>query len=133
MAIDRPPSCMASADPSTTSRAAAVITSRACAAASTRNIGLSSQRPAATSAASEAIAMPIEAQRSAAVCSAPPGARKAIRASSGTISRSSSSRIETIFWPAGVAVSPRSSRSCMTIAVDDSTKPALPMKATSGE
>ena len=33
-------------------------------------------------------------------------------------------------WPAGVAVSPRSLRICMTIAVDDSTKPMPATKAT---
>ena len=41
MAIDRPPSDMAQAAPTTTSRAAAVITSRACDAASSLNIGFS--------------------------------------------------------------------------------------------
>ena len=132
IAIDSPPICMASAAPSTTSSAAAVITSRASAAASRRNIGLSSQRPAAISAATEASAMPISIQRDCASVSAPPGARKAMIASSGTIARSSSSRIDMVRWPAGVAVSPRSFRICMTIAVEDSTKPMPATKATRG-
>jgi hypothetical protein len=33
-------------------------------------------------------------------------------------------------WPRGVEVSPLSSSSCMTMAVDDSTKPAAAMNAT---
>ena len=35
-------------------------------------------------------------------------------------------------WPAGVALSPRSSSTCMTIAVEDSTKPMPATKATTG-
>ena len=61
------------------------------------------------------------------------GASNATTASSGTMARSSSSRIETIFCPAGVASSPRSVRICMTIAVEVSTKPMPATKATAGE
>jgi len=78
------------------------------------------------------MAMPMEVQRSTALVSAPPGARNAISASSGTIIRSSKSRIETTLCPPTVVVSPRSSRSCMTIAVDESTKPEAPTKAVNG-
>jgi len=48
------------------------------------------------------------------------------------IDRSSSNRIETARWPAGVAVSPRSSSIFMITAVDDSTKPIAPITATAG-
>jgi hypothetical protein len=50
--------------------------------------------------------------------------------SSGTMARSSSSRIETTFWPRGVTVSPRSSISSITVAVEVSTKPEAATKAT---
>ncbi|MCY1513333.1 hypothetical protein D9M68_478250 [compost metagenome] len=125
MAIDRPPTCISSAAPSTTSSAAAVITSRALELASTRNSGLSSQMPAATSAASAPTAMPMPIQREGAMacCAASTGAMKATMASSGTISRSSKSSTATIFWPRGAAMSPRSPSSCITMAVEVSTKP----------
>ena len=130
MAMERPPSSMASAAPRTTSRAAAVITSRAPARASRANIGLSSQRPAATRAASESRARPMETQREpSASC---PGARIATRARSGTIARSSSSRMETMRCPAGVETSPFSSSTCMAMAVEDRTKPMAATKATAG-
>ena len=58
------------------------------------------------------------------------GAIHATSASNGTISRSSNSRIETIFCPDGSAMSPRSASSCITTAVEVSTKPVAPMKAT---
>ena len=60
------------------------------------------------------------------------GARNATSASSGTMARSSSSRVETSRWPCGVAVSPRSSRICMTMAVEESTKPMAARNATIG-
>jgi hypothetical protein len=60
------------------------------------------------------------------------GARKATSASSGTMARSSSSRMETIFCPGGALSSPRSSSICMTMAVEVSTKPAPATKATAG-
>jgi hypothetical protein len=41
--------------------------------------------------------------------------------------------IDTMRWPRGSAMSPRSPSSGMTIAVDVSTKPAAPMNATAGE
>ena len=62
--------------------------------------------------------MPTSTRRVATLISSPPGARKTTSASSGTIARSSKSRIDTIRWPFGVAMSPRSSRICMTIAVE---------------
>ena len=51
-------------------------------------------------------------------------------ASSGTISRSSNSSTETIFCPRGAAMSPRSPSSCMTMAVEVSTKPIALTKDT---
>jgi hypothetical protein len=59
---------MSSAEPRTTSSAAAVITSRAFAAASSPNIGLSSQRPAAISARSDPSAMPTCSTRPPGTC-----------------------------------------------------------------
>ena len=130
IAIDNPPSCISSAAPSTTSNAAAVITSRALAAASTRNKGLSSQMPAAIRPASEATPMPIASQREPSSGCTTCGDMKATNTSSGTISRSSNSRIETTFCPCGKATSPRSASSCITTAVDVSTNPMPPMKDT---
>ena len=71
-------------------------------------------------------------RRTAATSRSPPapGARKATSARSGTMARSSSSRIEIMRWPLGDVMSPRSSRSCMTMAVEVSTKPAPATKAT---
>ena len=74
--------------------------------------------------------MPMLVQRALLSVSTPSGDMKATSASNGTISRSSNSRIETIFWPRGRAMSPRSASSCITIAVEVSTKPAAPMNAT---
>ncbi len=61
--------------------------------------------------------------RSPSVTPSPPGARKATSASSGTIARSSKSRIDTIRCPFGVEMSPRSCSICITIAVEVSTNP----------
>ncbi|MCY1557851.1 hypothetical protein D9M68_947360 [compost metagenome] len=55
---------------------------------------------------------------------------KVTTASSGTISRSSNSRMATIFWPRGWAMSPRSPSSCITTAVEVSTKPMALTKDT---
>ncbi len=57
---------------------------------------------------------------------------KTTSASSGTMARSSSSRIETALCPCGSIRSPRSSSICMMTAVDDSTKPHAPIRATAG-
>ena len=51
------------------------------------------------------------------------GERKATIANSGTISRSSNNRIDTIFCPPGLSISPRSPSTDITIAVEVSTKP----------
>ena len=98
MAMERPPTCISKAAPSTTSSAAAVITSRALACARMRNSGFSSQMPAATSAASApaAMAMPPQAEPDTGV-DEPAGAMNATSASSGTIIRSSNSNTATIF------------------------------------
>ena len=130
IAIESPPSCISSAAPSTTSSAAAVITSRARAAASSRNSGFSRNTPATTSTASEATPIPIAPQREAAPASGGNGDMNATSASSGTISRSSNSRIDTIFCPRGEATSPRSPSSCITIAVEVITNPAPATNAT---
>ncbi|MNN18802.1 hypothetical protein D3C81_1320210 [compost metagenome] len=71
-------------------------------------------------------------QREATGAPASTGAIHATSASNGTISRSSNSRMETIFCPDGKATSPRSASNCITTAVDVSTKPAAAMKATCG-
>ena len=131
IAIDRPPISISSAAPSTTISAAAVITSRARTRASRRNNGLSSQVPAATSPASAASAVSTPATRLP-VASCGNGDMNTTSASSGTISRSSNSRIETIFCPRGRAMSPRSPSSCITIAVEVRTKPAAPTNAVCG-
>ena len=55
---------------------------------------------------------------------------KATIASKGTINKSSNNKMATIFWPCGWAISPRSPSNCITIAVEVSTKPAAPIKAT---
>ncbi len=132
-AIDSPPHCMASAAPSTTSRAAAVITSRARALESRRNRGLSRNRLTATSPINAATAKATCAQRETDSASSTVGERAATMASKGTMVRSSSSSTDTMRWPRLVEVSPRSSSICMTMAVDDSTKPMAPMKDTAGE
>ncbi|MNW15869.1 hypothetical protein D3C71_2145200 [compost metagenome] len=73
------------------------MTSRAPACASTRKNGLSNQRPAASRKTKQAAAMPMAFQRSAGGTSMPAGAINATTASSGTISRSSNNRMDTIF------------------------------------
>ena len=60
-------------------------------------------------------------------------ARMATIDSSGTMAKSSSNRIDTARWPAGLPRSPRSSRVCMITAVELSTKPIAPMKATGAD
>ena len=131
MAMDRPPISISRAAPSTTSSAAAVITSRALALARMRNSGFSSHRPAPTSAPSDSRATPARCHRGeVATGAASAGARKATAASSGTMSRSSNSRMETMRWPRGARMSPRSASTCMTMAVEVSTKPAPLTKAT---
>ncbi len=132
MAMDSPPRSISSAAPSTTSNAAAVITSRAPARARMRNSGLSSHRPAATRPTRAPVPSSTACQRVPLSGCAAAGARKATRASSGTISRSSNSRIETILRPRGRAMSPRSPNTCMTMAVEVSTKPAAARKDTIG-
>ena len=79
-----------------------------------------------------ATAMAISVTRSKAFELSPRGARIETTASRGTIIRSSSRRIETAFWPSGVEVSPRSSSICVTIAVEDRTKPIPATKAVAG-
>ncbi|MOA38836.1 hypothetical protein D3C78_1605610 [compost metagenome] len=54
-------------------------------------------------------------------------------ASKGTISKSSNSRMETMRCPRGAWMSPRSANTCITMAVDVSTKPAPLMKDTCQE
>ena len=95
-----------------------------------RNSGLSSHRPTPTSPTSEATPTSTDSQREPCSASGAAGAMKATTASSGTISRSSNSSTDTIFWPGGSAMSPRSPSSCMTMAVEVSTKPAAPTNAT---
>ena len=129
IAIDSPADCISSAEPSTTSSAAAVMTSRASAAASTRNIGFSSQRPAATTPATATSATATTCHTGR-VLSTWAGAISATTTSNGTMARSSSSRIDTTRWPLGDTVSPRSSSSSITVAVDVSTKPIAATKAT---
>ena len=124
IAIDSPPASISSAAPRTTNSAAAVITSRARVAARMRKSGLSKNRPTATNAASAASGTPMVCHSgfttSPAACS---GERKATMASSGTISKSSKSKMETMRCPRGLEISPRSFSTCMTIAVEVSTKP----------
>jgi hypothetical protein len=92
---------------------------------------LSSHTPTTTSSAIEPAPMPTDTQREVPDTSAAAsGERKATTASSGTMSRSSNSRMETIFCPRGVAMSPRSPSSCITMAVEVSTKPMALMKDT---
>jgi hypothetical protein len=87
--------------------------------------------PAITSRASEPRPMPTDCQRSPiGTGSAPAGDMKATMASSGTISMSSNSSTATIFCPCGRLTSPRSLSSCMTMAVEVSTKPIALMKDT---
>ncbi len=135
IAIDRPPHCMNSAAPSTTSSAAAVMTSRPPSAATMRNNGLMAQRPAASRPPSAPSAISTDSQAGRDECDAGcrcASARNATSASNGMIERSSSSRIDTARWPAGDAVTPRSSSIFMITAVDDSTKPIAPITATAG-
>ena len=131
IAIDKPPHSISKAAPSTTKSAAAVITSRALDLAKMPNIGLSSQRPAATNMASDKAAMPsfIHSEVSA-VAVGTVGAIKATTASSGTISKSSNNKIDTMLWPCGVANSWRSPKTCITMAVEVSTKPDALTNAT---
>ncbi|MNI45821.1 hypothetical protein D3C73_1002610 [compost metagenome] len=53
----------------------------------------------------------------------------ATMASSGTMARSSNSRMETALWPEGAGSSPRSSSIWTMTAVEDMTKPMAPTKA----
>jgi phage terminase large subunit-like protein len=59
----------------------------------------------------------------------PTSSRKATRARRGTIARSSRRRIETMRWPLGAEMSPRSSSICMTMAVEVRTKPVPAIRA----
>ncbi len=134
IAIDSPPSCINRAAPSTTNKAAAVMTSRAPACASTRKNGLSNQRPAASRKTKQAAAMPIAFQRSAGGASMPAGAISATTASSGTINRSSNSRIETIFCPLGrVEVSAFGQQLHRPPRSKSARSRAAPMNATGNE
>ena len=58
------------------------------------------------------------------------GAKKATIANKGTISKSSNSKIDTICCPPGLFNSLRSPKTCITIAVEVSTKPAAHTNAT---
>ncbi len=60
------------------------------------------------------------------------GERNATSANSGTMSRSSYNKIDTMRCPRGCAISPRSVNSCITMAVEVSTNPAAAMNATRG-
>ena len=59
--------------------------------------------------------------------------RMATMASSGTMARSSNSRMETALCPCGVGRSPRSSSIWTMTAVEDMTKPMAPTKATGAD
>ncbi|MNY54907.1 hypothetical protein D3C86_1908360 [compost metagenome] len=61
--------------------------------------------------------------RPVSVAFSPPGARKATSANSGTMARSSNSRIATMRRPPGSPIARRSSIICMTMAVEVSTNP----------
>ena len=127
IAIDSPPFSINTPAPSTTSNAAAVITSRALLRANTLNSGFNSQRPAATIIATLPNALPMSSH-SGVLLSMRTGDKNATIASSGTISKSSNSKIDTIFCPAGVAISLRSPSTDITIAVEVSTKPDAQIK-----
>ena len=99
------------------------MTSRACAFANSRNSGFSRYRPATINTTMAPIPIPTLVICSARLTSSARGARNATNARSGTIARSSSNRIEMIFWPIGLPMSPRSASSCITMAVEVSTKP----------
>ena len=122
---------MASAAPSTTSSAAPVIISRAPEAASRRNIGLSSHLLTATRPSTPASPAAIASSRSE-PASAGPGDSTATSASRGTMARSSSSSTDITRCRLAMIRSPRSSSTCMTMAVDESTKPMPAISATPG-
>ena len=132
IAIDSPPFSINTPAPSTTSNAAAVITSRALLRANTLNSGFNSQRPAATIIATLPNALPMSSH-SGVLLSMRTGDKNATIASSGTISKSSNSKIDTIFCPDDVPSSLRSPSTDITIAVDVSTKPAAPTNDTCHE
>ena len=126
--MESPPFSINNAEPSTTSNAAAVIISRSRVLANILNKGLSNQIPITTKVARESAAILICCQTGRA-SSTSIGARKVITANSGTINKSSKSKIETIFCPRSVPISPRSLNVCITIAVDVITKPQAPTNA----
>ncbi|MNY01082.1 hypothetical protein D3C86_1335960 [compost metagenome] len=96
------------------------------------NKGFSNQRLTAISPTTATSATPTVTHRDTA-WSAGAGDRNATMASSGTMARSSSNKMDTMRWPRGVDVSPLSSNSCITMAVDDSTNPEAAMKATAAD
>ena len=59
------------------------------------------------------------------------GVKKAIEANNGTMDKSSKIKVEITRWPFGVFVIPRSSNTCITIAVEESVKPIPAINATS--
>ena len=73
--------------------------------------------------------MPIPAQLVECDALSVSGERKATNANKGTIERSSNNNVETTRWPLGVELMPRSSKTCMTIAVEESVNPIAAMKA----
>ena len=129
IAIDRPPSSISSADPSTTNNAAAVIISRTPVLASIVNNGLISTRPTINNASNEPNATAIACQAGVSlVCTT--GDKKATMANSGTISKSSNNKMDTMLWPLAVDNPLFSPKVCMTIAVEVSTNPDAPTNAT---
>ena len=132
IAIDSPPFSINTPAPNTTSNAAAVITSRALLRTNTLNSGFNSQRPAATIIATLPNALPMSSH-SGVLLSMRTGDKNATIAKSGTISKSSNSKIDTIFCPDDVPSSLRSPSTDITIAVEVSTKPAAPTNDTCHE
>ena len=135
IAVESPPNSINNAEPNTTNKAAAVMISRILVPASNLNSGLSNQRPATTKAATDNPAMPncCHSGVLSAVETASAGAKKVTTASNGTINKSSNNKMETIFCPRGLAISPRSLNTCITIAVEVITKPLAPTKETCHE
>ena len=98
-----------------------------------RNKGFINHLPETIKPTTAASAMPIDIQSVVCFASAEFGTKKAIDAKSGTIAKSSKISVDITRCPFGVLVIPRSSKVCITIAVEDKVNPIPAIKATSFE
>ena len=129
-AIDRPSTCVSQAVNSTITRARVTNSSGERAAATSWNSRGSTQRLASSKPINSSTALPRVRPSSTYQTPLLSEVRAGNRVSSNTATRSWNSKTPMAFWPWLLKISPRLLSSRLTMAVDDSARPAPSTRAT---